>query len=557
MSKTLVLTKILLKNGGASVKQSVKNVMSRKRQMLISVIVVAAFIPMIMGIGEFTSLIFDSLAMLGQQGLILALALPAAAFIIFFFGIAYIINTFYYSMDIENLLHLPLKPTEILGAKFAVVLVYEYLTESVLLIPILAVYGYKNGESALFYLAAAGVLLMLPVIPLAAAAALDMVIMRFTNLAKNKDLFRNIGGVLAILLALGMNFYIQRFASSTTDPAKIMELLNEGNNSLVKLTSSFFPSTILAVNSLVLDDAGKMLYLAIFAAATAAAYAVFLVLGKLLYFKGVIGVSETSSRRRALSSRELGKGTRASHVVYSYAVKELRLLFRTPVYFLNCILMNFLWPLFLMLPFVAQPSGPDNDMSQLLPYVQGPGAEPVIVLVFLVLGIFITASNMITSTAISREGRNLFFMKFIPVDYSKQLLGKVLSGAAMGLVGMVMMVPAALFLIGINAYVTLIGLAVSIPGIFFSAILGLIVDVAMPKLNWDTEQRAVKQNFNGVIAIFGSMGLGALIIFLGVQLHLSFVISAVLVPLVFAAADLWLYRILVSYGSKRLEELNA
>lgn len=556
INKTLALTKVLLKNGSASVKASRQNGMKRRRQILIAVIVLAAFVPMIIGIGGFTAFLFDGLSMIGQQGLILALALPATVFIIFFFGIAYIINTFYYSMDIENLLHMPFKPTEILGAKFAAVLVYEYITEAVILIPVLSVYGFKNGESLLFYLIGIAVLLLLPVIPLAAAAALDMVIMRFTNLAKNKDLFRNIGGVLAILMALGLNLYIQRFSQDMSDPSKVMDIINEGNNSMVQLTSSFFPSTKLATNSLVRNDASGLFYLLLFAAATAAAYALFLLLGKMLYFKGVIGVSETSSRRKALTSRELGKGTRSSNIVYSYTVKELKLLFRTPVYFLNCILMNFLWPVFLILPFAAQPAGPDNDISALLPYIQGPGNEPVIVMVFFAMGIFITASNIITSTAISREGRNLFFMKFIPVEYRKQLLGKVLSGAAMGFVGVVMMVPAALFIIRIKPYVVAAGLAVSIPGILFSAILGLLIDVAMPKVNWDTEQKAVKQNFNGVIAIFGSMALSALVVFLAIKLQMSLVLSCLLLAAVFGTIDFLLYRLLISYGAKRLEEIN-
>jgi ABC-2 type transport system permease protein len=556
MNKTLELTKVLLKNGSSSVKAGTKNNINRNKKILISIVVIAAFVPMIMGIGEFAAYLFDGLSMVGQQGLILAIALTATSFIIFFFGIAYIINTFYYSMDIENLLHLPLKSTEILGAKFATVLVYEYLTEAVILVPVLAVYGFKNGESALFYLSSMVILLLLPVIPLVAAAVLNMVIMRFTNLAKNKDLFRNVGGVLAILLALGLNLYIQRFAANTADPAKVMELINEGNNSMVQLISSFFPSTKLAVNSLVSNDASKMLYLLMFAAATAAAYAVFLVLGNLLYFKGVIGVSETSSRRKALSVKELGKGTRASHVAYSYTIKELRLLFRTPVYFLNCILMNFLWPLFLMLPLAAQPAGSGDDISALLPYIQKPGSESVIVMVFFAMGIFITASNIISSTAISREGRNLFFMKYIPVEYKKQLLAKALSGAVMGAVGILMMVPVALFIFKIKAYVVAIGLAVSIPGILFSAILGLLIDVAMPKLNWDTEQKAVKQNLNGLIAIFGSMGLSALIIFLGVKLQLGLIVSSMLLPVVFCVIDIGLYRILISYGTKRLEAMN-
>jgi ABC-2 type transport system permease protein len=335
-----------------------------------------------------------------------------------------------------------------------------------------------------------------------------------------------------------------------------MEIVNEGNNSMIQLTTSFFPSTKLAVNSLVSGGASGALYLLLFAAATAIAFAVFLALGNKLYFKGVIGVSETSSRRKALSARELGKGTKASHIVYSYTLKELRLLFRTPIYFLNCILMNFLWPLFLIIPFLSQTSAQDQDISALLPYVQGPGAESATVLAFLAMGIFITGSNIISSTAISREGSRLFFMKFIPVEYRKQLLAKSLSGAVMGFIGIMMVVPFALFVIKIKAYVVAIGIAVSIPGILFSSIFGLLVDIAMPKLNWDTEQKAVKQNLNGVIAIFVSMGVGVLIVFIGVKLQLSLIMSSVLLPVVFGAIDIVLYKILISSGAKKLRSLD-
>ena len=126
----------------------------------------------------------------------------------------------------------------------------------------------------------------------------------------------------------------------------------------------------------------------------------------------------------------------------------------------------------------------------------------------------------------------------------------------MGAVGILMMVPVALFIFKIKVYVVVIGLAVSIPGILFSAILGLLIDVAMPKLNWDTEQKAVKQNLNGVMAIFGSMGLGALIIFLGVKLQLNLLVSSMLLPVAFGVIDIVLYRILISYGTKRLEAMN-
>ena len=126
----------------------------------------------------------------------------------------------------------------------------------------------------------------------------------------------------------------------------------------------------------------------------------------------------------------------------------------------------------------------------------------------------------------------------------------------MGAVGILMMAPVALFIFKIKAYVVAIGLAVSIPGILFSAVLGLLIDVAMPKLNWDTEQKAVKQNFNGVIAILGSMGLSALIIFLGVKLQPGLLAGSMLLSAVFGVIDIILYRILISYGTKRLEAMN-
>jgi len=343
---------------------------------------------------------------------------------------------------------------------------------------------------------------------------------------------------------------------SVSDPQKIMALLSEGNNSMIQVMSSFFPTTKLAVNSLVNSGSiSGMLSLILFTASTVLAFAVFLAIGKALYFKGVIGISETSSKRKSLSGKELGKSTRNSPVVVSYALKELKLLFRTPVYFLNCIVMNFLLPVFIVLPFVAQ-TGSEDSLEQLLPYLQGPGSGSIIVAGFFAAGIFITASNMITATTISREGKNLFFMKYIPVEYGTQLAGKALSGAVMGFVGVFMLVPLAVFFLKISLLTVIISLAASVPGIIFSAILAEIIDVAMPKLNWDTEQKAVKQNFNGMIAIFGSLGLSALIIFLSMKLQFGVVPTFLLLAGMFSVADMILYRALAAYGSKRLAGMD-
>lgn len=553
MNKTLILTRILLKNGSGSIKSGNKRKFNRST--LIIIIILVSCIPLISGIIKLVSILFDTLKSINQQGVIIAISLPVVVIIIFFFGIAYIINTFYFSTDIENLLPLPLKSTEILGAKFATVLVYEYITEAVILIPVFSVYGIKNSETLIFYLYSIIIFLILPIIPLVAASIIDMIIMRFTNLAKNKDAFRILGGIFAMSIAIFINIFAQRFVTDITNQAKLMELLNQGNNSLISVTSSFFPSTRTAVYSLVNSNTINGLYqILIFAAITVLAYLIFIALGKQLYFEGVVGVSETSSKRKSLTNKELGKITKMNTIVYSYAVKELKLLIRTPVYFLNCILMNFLWPVFLLIPMFAQPKSKGN-FDSIIPYVQSTDIV-VIIIAALALGIFITASNIITSTAISREGKNLFFIKYIPVDYRKQIMGKAMSGATMGFVGMLMVAPIAVIFLKIRAYVVVISILISILGILFSAFFGILLDIMMPKLNWDTEQKAVKQNFNGFISIFGSLALSGALVFLSIKLPFSSTLLCAMIILIFALLDWILYKVLMNYGVKRLEEID-
>jgi len=56
---------------------------------------------MVIEIVKFLSLAYESLLNIGQQGVMLSLGLTVSAFVIFFFGIFYVLNTFYFSNDVE------------------------------------------------------------------------------------------------------------------------------------------------------------------------------------------------------------------------------------------------------------------------------------------------------------------------------------------------------------------------------------------------------------------------------------------------------------------------
>ncbi len=159
---------------------------------------------------------------------------------IFFFGVFYVISIFYFSKDIENLLPLPLRPSEILAAKFTVALFYEYLTEFIFLAPILIGFGIAGKAGLMYCIYSLIIFLALPVLPLIYASVITLLIMGFTSLAKNKDRFRIIGGIAAMTLAVGLNAFITKISSSSMSADELQQLLAQGNNSFTGTISGIF-----------------------------------------------------------------------------------------------------------------------------------------------------------------------------------------------------------------------------------------------------------------------------------------------------------------------------
>jgi ABC-2 type transport system permease protein len=466
MSKVFILTRVLLKNGNLGFSPSGRSGKRKIKTSLFLGLMILAFLPLALSFGFFTANSYEVLAAIGQEGLVMALALSLISFTVFFLGIFYVNGVFYFSQDIESLLPLPLKPAEILGAKLAVTLIFEYLSQLVFLLPVLIAFGFKSGGGILYFLYGLIVFLVFPLIPLILATLINMVVMTFTNLTKNKDRFRIVSGIIALFIAVGLNMFIQKFTGETTNPQELQRIIMEGNNSFANLVAGIFPSTRFAVLALINRASWVGLVNLIFLLLITLGFlGIFFLLGQRLYFRGVVGISEAASRRKRLSEEEFSRSTRQNSGIKSYTLKELRILFRTPTYFLNCILMNFLWPLFLIIPIMTQPDR--GDFLQLVgSFISDEGRTGIVLAGAFVLTVFVSATNNITSTSISREGRNFFVLKYLPMSYEKQIMAKVLSGVAMGLVGLLVLIIAALVLLSPPLYLVLLTLIAGVIGIF-------------------------------------------------------------------------------------------
>lgn len=554
MNKYMALTKVLLKNGGISLSQDKKK---KNKTIAMWVLLTAAFAPTVFVIMQYVIAAYDILSKINQQGLVLGLGISFVSVFIFFFGIFYSLNILYFGNDIENLLPLPFKPSQILGAKFTVALFYEYLTELILLLPLLVIYGIKGDAGMVYYLYSVIIFSILPVIPLAASSVLNMILMSFTNIGRHRDKLKILGGIVAMFLAVGLNIVMQKIGMSSNNPERMLQMLASDNNSLIKTSNKVFPGTAIAARALIYNNSfygfSNML---LFLLVTVATIFIFLALGERLYLRGVVGISETSSKRRELTSKELTRQVVRKSSLQSITIKELRLLFRTPVYFMNCVLINFLWVVFLMIPVFTQPQIM-VEVKKVAELVNNPDVITFTMGVSLAVGIFLGSSNGITSTAISREGQNIFINKYIPVSYKTQITAKLLSGIVLGVAAMITIILVAVIVVKIPIYLAFLILLYSLPGIIFASMVGIIIDLNFPKLHWDNEVKAVKQNLNVVISLIIGMIAAALIGFLVIRFKSSGLALDLFLILLFLFLDYVLYKITINKGTNLLQNIEA
>ncbi len=501
MRKFWTLMRVQLKSGAIATTDGTTK---QWKKLLLYLVLLVCMLPTLVLIAMLFYYGFDYMRLLDQAGYLMNVGFLMTAVIIFLFSIFAIPSVYYFSKDIDHLLVLPIKPEVILTSKLAVCIVYEYLFAAAVLVPMYISFILQIGFSFLSFLCFLIIFFTLPIYPLVLSSVLTMVIMRFVPFFNNRDRFNLIGGIIVVAAALGLSFWMQTM--ETEDMSAVLMALMDGNNSLMQFGTMLFPFVPSAALSCFHGD---LLQLLLYLGITAISLAVFLICGKLLYFKGAIGGSETSHSRHTFDQKQLSE-SRHHSVFRTYLIKEFKILFRTPVFFTNCVLTALLMPIILTVAVYTSLQGMDLRAfitPQLLESI--PNLWCYVLVISFLVGSFMGGINMISSTAISREGTNAYFMKFIPVPVETQAFAKAACGIIISAVsGWLLLIPLHLVL-SYPIYLDLIFVVGSLVSVIMTNLFGILIDMLRPKLVWEQEAAAVKQNLNGVISILLSFLLAA------------------------------------------------
>lgn len=491
MSNYLSLVKVFLRSLSMSKSDDKKKKLVNK--ILIAFISIFVMLPFALICLLFVMAATNILKEYGYETIGLEVMCILISIFSFIFGFNVILNEFYFTSDIENLLPLPVKPFQIIAAKFSAAFIGETLMQLVIVIFSVLGFFFSSGVNfSYFFLGIIG-MFTLPIIPMIYCGIISILLMSFTKIIKNKETVRKIGLCFIVVILLVAIYLLSGLTDFNVD--LYIERFVNGDKDFLYVMRGIFPHINLFINTI---SMGSIKDFILYILVNIGYIVVFLGLAQALYFKGVIGLNTGDTASKKGNSIE---SIKVESPIKSYFKKELFVLFRTTAYFLNCILINFIWPLLVYVIYKIKFY--DVSLTELRSLASNCNGDLLMIILLFVISISILlpAVNSIAASSFSREGKNFDFMKSIPFDYDEQVFVKSLVSISIAFLGVNIFAVIFYIMIGLPLTVILIYVLISLLCIFFISELGILIDSINPKLVWDDELNALRENTNNFIVM--------------------------------------------------------
>lgn len=485
MKETFILTKILLKNS----LNTNNNGKSKVKAITMNILIFLAIAYIACVVGYLSYELISSLKTVNQVSAFLSLSLMLTVATCLIRTIISSLQLLYFSKDLEYLLPLPMTPIQIVFSKFNVIIISSYVIELFTLAVPFIVYGVLMMQEPIFYIMSLLVFLFLPVIPTLISVLISVVLMRFTNIFKNKDAVQYITVILAFVFVIGMQAFLMSnqemtefmFANKLLEVDGIARLIADYiiivKQALIAVTE--FGSSNFIINMIYLVGEAITAY----------------VLVGLLTAKTYIKSATNITSGKKVKNTEVNISSRS--ICKAYVDKELKMLVRTPAFFLNTVLPVFIFPIIMILPFVNI-EGVENseDIYAFLQIISENMQNPLGLAIVLCMIIFLFAFNLISATSVSREGESAVVMKYLPIELHKQCRYKAIPGFLLNTFLILFITIGIKILFDVNTIFILEMLVITLLLNMFVSYFSVLIDVLNPKLHWTTEYSVVKQNMN-------------------------------------------------------------
>ena len=418
---------------------------------------------------------------LNRYGMLEEVFLPVYMVLLFFiiyFQISMIIpDVLFFSKDTEKILVFPIKSDEIVTSKVINVLVSAYIMELILGVIPLAIYASFVAPSAIYYLLALIILVLLPVILAMFEAIISILLLKIFIWIKNKNILQI---VISLIMYIPILFFL----------VKIQDFNLENFSEIIKYLVIVNPmlailNVEMSFNS-ILNGFLELFILGI------GLYIILIFISKFFYLKSLLRCLETNKTKIRKENNKKIKSKKKLTIFKTYMKKEIKDLFKHPVYLIRCfspiliILVVLITIVFYLIPIID--SGIQDEKTIKSIFASIPINTEVIGIILSIIQVLLSFIPL-SLTAISRKGKEARLMKYIPVDYYKQFIYNTILQTLTGGIAI------AVFFVCINNIMPQLEIktfmlvsAISLIIDLINSFIMLFINFRNPNLNWDSER---------------------------------------------------------------------
>lgn len=513
---------------GNSFNNSSTGIKNKNLAMLFYVFIIIAISMPIAGLVDS---MYPTFAAIGQEGYVLSFIFLIGSLTLLILGIYDILDSFFFSQDIEPMMSLPFTSSEIMICKFITCLIDMYVYLLITILPLIS-FGLNSNGGFSYFLMAIPVYLFAPIVVIILCILIIMVLMSFINISKYQNVFKGIFGTLGIVFMAGI--YLLNSAGISQEN---VTLAMSEKNGLVELTNKALITNTFSVKALLYSDSSVgLMNLGLLIIVSVMALIIAYMLGKIMYNKILSKNLSVYSERENIFEKHGDKVIVSNSKKKAIVLKELRTIFRDPSNFINCVVMLIYMPVLL---FVFLLKGDLlSDKSQEF--------RDIIILGVTFLATALTISgNAAAATALSREGKEIFVSKYIPVDYKTQIHAKIIVSLMINGLVLILGIILTIYLKA-SPTVIIMSLLIQIVTIILISLAGILLDYSSPKLDWVDTKNLYSKNFKPLIIMFACLLVG--LANLGLMVTKSIIIIFLVDIILLSVVSFILYKILMKTG---------
>ena len=512
MNKSALLFKTLYRNATAP-SQAEKG----KKRISRSVGAILSISPLVIMIAVLMAFLASSLKSIADLSALLTSVLFATQMMVLFLSMASMFSTLYDAKDTPFLQSLPIKPTGVFFAKFALVYVNALKLSVVAFLPVAyaVTITFNVVNHAMFYGAYPLILLVAlvaPVLPLFVAVLFSMPIAYIGSYFKGKPTLKSVLTIIFYVILMGAYMVVVYFMNTKGFGQEGEVEISQGAlSSLHGVARAIYPDKVL-VDFCYGINLGKNF--GISAACVVGMIAVMILLAMAFYKR--INVKKTETAVQSSSSKTTLK---QENIVISLVKRDFKSIIRNSTLAMTSLANSLMAPIFIVVMYFITgfKEGNGEAMSSLMSEMMGIGY------IVMYSMIFLAGANLVASLAYTREGKSFFATKSLPIKPIDSIKSKVLLATIVPAVIMIPIMLISLLLFKIDIVSTLlIGVDTMLMVVGINC-LNVLFDMKKGNQHWEdvSELRnASRGNYYQIISAFMAIIPAVALFLLGLMLSI-------------------------------------